>query len=106
MQDQEGNWILPALQIEDWTITGPLGWVSEEGILIDGDAEECFPLLLLSQLLPFKVAVAFHSIETEKMMPGLVESPKEQLKAFLDRYAAALESPNKEKKSRYSELFL
>ena len=104
MQDNEGNWVLPPLQIDGWTITGPLGLVSEEGVLIDGDVEDHYPLLLLSQLLPFKVTPAFHSIESKKTTTGLVESAENQLKAFLEGYVAALETPNSEKKSRYSEL--
>ena len=103
-QDREGNWILPPLKIDGWTLTGPLGLVSEQGVLIDGDIEDHYPLLLLSQLLPFKISPTFLCIDTKKIVQGAVEDPENELKAFLEGYLAGLQVPNKDNKSRYSEL--
>jgi|GEM_PF-2898151 len=104
MQDKEGNWVLPPLSIGHWSITGPLGLISEEGILIDGEVENHYPLLWLSQLLPFAVPSIFHCIDTKKSVSVVAEDPKMELEKFLEGYLAGVENPIKDKKSRYSEL--
>ena len=106
LQDAHGNWILPPLKIDDHLITGSLGLVSEEGLLVDAKESEVYPLLLLSQLLPFKVPATLHDIESEKVITPSLSDPKKLLSDFLKEFLEGRKTPppDQENETSYSAL--